>query len=124
MAAPTQQRKCAFGSEGGMSAKTASAIASSLKQKPDDAWLRRGQDIARRLSHQQWEIGDWLVEGCKKWERKAYDAAERILPEYRRETWRNLAYVARALETSRRSDVLSGSQHDADAALKPATEQE
>jgi hypothetical protein len=40
-----------------MSTSIASAVASSIKRKPDDAWLRRGQDIARRVSHQQWEIG-------------------------------------------------------------------
>ncbi len=107
-----------------MTLNTDSAIASSYKRKPDDAWLRRGEDIARSLSRHQWEIGDWLIEGSKKWERKAYDAAERIFPEYRRETLRNFAYVARAIETSRRSDVLSWSHHEAVAALKPDQQQE
>ena len=97
---------------------------SSRKSKPDSAWLDRGQAIARTVSRQQWEIGDWLVDGAKKWERKAYDAAERISPEYSRATLRNLAYVARAVETSRRSDVLSWSHHEAVAALKPAEQKE
>jgi hypothetical protein len=94
------------------------------KSKPDTAWLQHGQAIARNLSRQQWEIGDWLVEGCKKWERKAYGAAERIFPEYTRTTLRNLAYVARAVETSRRSDVLSWSHHEAVAAMKPDKQRE
>lgn len=107
-----------------MAGAIASAVASSIKHKPDEAWLRRGQNIARRVSRQQWEIGDWLVEGTKKWERKAYDAAERIFQNYNRATLRNLAYVARAVETSQRSDVLSWSHHEAVAAMKPAEQKE
>lgn len=97
------------------------------ERKVDQDWIHRGQRIADKLSRQQWEIGDWLAEGCDKWERKAYAAAERIFPDYARTSLRNFVYVARVFpnrppfeenETSRRMDV-SWSHHQLIAGFKP-----
>jgi hypothetical protein len=93
-------------------------------RKPDPVWLDRGRKLARTHSRQHWELGDWLVEGTKKWERRAYDAAERLFPDYDRKTLVNLAYVARALPTSRRRDSLSWSHHEAVAGMNETEQQQ
>jgi hypothetical protein len=50
-----------------------------------DAWQRQGEELVRLYQKTdaafeaiQWHIGDWLVQGEKKFEKKAYAEAERI----------------------------------------------
>jgi hypothetical protein len=82
-------------------------------------WVDRGKKLAAADSNRRFEIGDWLTEGVEKWNRETYDEAAEIFSHYTRETLRNFASVARAVETSRRNDLLSWSHHAAVAKFGP-----
>jgi hypothetical protein len=95
----------------------------------EQEWLICGRELAQAdalaqtdATARQFAIGDWLIEGEEKRSRKAYDDAAGIFTNYKRVTLRNLANVARSVQTSLRNDVLSWSYHAAVARFAKAPE--
>lgn len=64
-----------------------------------------------------WWVGDWLQYGATRWGEK-YSEAARITG-YDVKTLRNIAYVAKRFDLSRRRDKLTWSHHAELAQLKP-----
>lgn len=65
----------------------------------------------------QWWLADWMVYGSARWGEK-YVMAARVTG-YDSHTLRNMAYVARSVDSSRRRDNLSWSHHAEVSALDP-----
>lgn len=81
-------------------------------------WSQIGQELASRQRVLNWWIGDWWAAGQHRYGERAEIAAQGIFgKEY--QTLRNIASVARSIETSRRRDNLSWSHHVEVAALPP-----
>jgi hypothetical protein len=61
-------------------------------------WIEAGRRLAQQHKRVQWAIADWLVSGAALYpdQRAVYDAAERLFPDYTRESLRHLATTARA----------------------------
>lgn len=97
-----------------------STIDASLEDKADlfrEEWQKRGRELAADDSNRRFMIGDWIAEGAAKWDHTVYIMAGAIFPNMQKATLRNLAFVARAVPTSLRNDVLSWSHHTAVAAF-------
>jgi hypothetical protein len=80
-----------------------------------EAWAAIGQRIARITSGSAWSLGDWLIYGEKTYGERYRTALEATDFDYK--TLRNLAWVARAFEPSRRRSALSFSHHAEVASL-------
>lgn len=81
-------------------------------------WRERGLELAKEdaayqqgIAQRNFAIGDWLSDGEETYSRHAYQDAVEIFPHYTIEILRNFVYVARSIETSVRSDVLSWKHH-------------
>src|SRR2546422_8349537 len=68
----------------GMDTQTLEAPPQSKSEQPFDTWIQEGKDLFTNYQmsenaheNSQWEIGDWLVRGEKKF-KQAYAEAERI----------------------------------------------
>lgn len=79
-----------------------------------DEWLTEGRALAEHRERDQWALGDWVVQGERRYG-DLLQAAAAIGIDYG--VLRNLATVARKVEESRRRDSLSWSHHAAIAAL-------
>jgi hypothetical protein len=89
------------------------------------AWIKEGRSLAIAAKRQQFEIGDWLVVGEEKWQRKAYNEAVTIFTGHNRATLRNLAHVARKVPSSLRNyENLSWNHYAAVARFKPEYQRE
>jgi hypothetical protein len=64
-----------------------------------------------------WWVGDWLQYGSARWGEKYVEAAR--ITGYDVKTLRNIAYVARHFDLSRRRDTLTWSHHAEVAMLDP-----
>jgi hypothetical protein len=69
-----------------------------------------------------WWVGDWLQYGAARWGEK-YSEAARITG-YDVKTLRNIAYVAKRFDLSRRRDNLTWTHHTEVAALAPEQQDE
>jgi len=65
----------------------------------------------------QWWLGDWVRYGTRRWGEKYKEAAR--ITGYDVHSLRNIAYVARQVESSRRRDDLTWSHHAEVSSLEP-----
>jgi hypothetical protein len=84
-------------------------------------WVRAGQRLGALTRCSQWWLGDWVRYGTGRWGEK-YKEASRITG-YDVKTLRNIAYVAGAVDVSRRRDNLTWSHH-AEVCALDAVEQD
>lgn len=82
-----------------------------------DHWQRIGRQLQLADLAVQWWIGDWLNYGESRYGEKYTQAIEETGKA--KKTLMNYAYVAKAIETSRRRDVVDFSTHAEVASLKP-----
>lgn len=87
-----------------------------------DHWERIGRQLQLADMAVQWWIGDWLVFGERKYSEK-YSQALEDLTGRKTQTLMNYAYVAKAIEISRRREIVDFSTH-AEVASLPPEEQE
>lgn len=80
-------------------------------------WVRWGRRLGATSRVSNWWVGDWLEYGASRWGEK-YSEAARITG-YDVKTLRNIAYVARRFDLSRRRDKLTWSHHAEVAVLEP-----
>lgn len=84
------------------------------------AWEGIGQTLGQIASAHQWWMGDWWRYGEQEYgERFAQALDSRWKPQ----VWMNAAWVAGAIETSRRREVLSWGLHAEVASLPPADQE-
>lgn len=83
-------------------------------------WTRIGNKLLRSGKMLHWWIGDWLAYGLNKWGDTVKELKE--LTEYADQTLWNMAYVSRAVPSSRRREDLPWSFH-AEVASLPDDEQ-
>jgi hypothetical protein len=84
-----------------------------------EEWRGRGRELASKDTNRQFEIGDWILAGEERFQKKAYKEASIIFKGYNRASLRNLASVARQVPTSLRNDNLSWNHHLVVAKFKP-----
>lgn len=87
-----------------------------------DHWQRIGRQLQLADLAVQWWIGDWLVFGERKYSEKYSQALEESTGR-KTQTLMNYAYVAKAVEISRRRENVDFSTH-AEVASLPPDEQE
>jgi hypothetical protein len=80
-------------------------------------WVEVGRQFGAMGRVSNWWIGDWIEYGTTKWGEK-YVEASRITG-YDVKSLRNIAYVARQVDLSRRRDKLRWSHHSEVAGLEP-----
>jgi hypothetical protein len=80
-------------------------------------WVRWGRRLGATSRVSNWWVGDWLQYGASKWGEK-YSEAARITG-YDVKTLRNIAYIAKRFDLSRRRDKLTWSHHAEVAQLEP-----
>ncbi len=80
-------------------------------------WVRWGYRLGATSRVSNWWVGDWLQYGASRWGEK-YSEAARITG-YDVKTLRNIVYVARRFDLSRRRDKLTWSHHAEVAQLEP-----
>lgn len=81
------------------------------------AWVHTGHRLGAMTRCSQWWLGDWIHYGTARWGEKYKEAAR--ITGYDVQTLRNIAYVARQVDVSRRRDNLSWSHHAEVCALEP-----
>lgn len=84
-----------------------------------DQWLSVGRKLMLADKAVQWAIGDWWVYGDHRYGERAAAAIDPDTGENRLQRYMDYGFVARAIETSRRREVLSWSAHREVAALEP-----
>lgn len=80
-------------------------------------WIRWGRRLGVMGRVSNWWIGDWLQYGAVRWGEKYTEAAR--ITGYDVKTLRNIAYVAKRFDLSRRRDKLTWSHHAEVAVLDP-----
>lgn len=80
-------------------------------------WVRWGRRLGATSRVSNWWVGDWLEYGASRWGEKYSEAAK--ITGYDVKTLRNIAYVARRFDLSRRRDNLTWSHHAEVAVLEP-----
>ena len=83
-----------------------------------DEWEAIGTKLQAASAAVHWWLGDWWAFGDAKYGERAAQAMDPEFP-WAFQTCRDAAWVSRAIETSRRRDVLSWSHHREVAALEP-----
>jgi hypothetical protein len=81
------------------------------------AWVEVGRQLGAMSRVSNWWVGDWLQYGTVKWGEKYVEAAR--ITGYDVKTLRNISYVAKRFDLSRRRDKLTWSHHAELAVLKP-----
>ena len=84
-----------------------------------EEWRGRGRELASKDTTRQFEIGDWILAGEERLQKKAYKEAAIIFKGYNRASLRNLASVARQVSASLRNDKLSWNHHLVVAKFNP-----
>lgn len=82
-----------------------------------EVWEQIGKKLSLMNGAMQWLIGDWLNFGEAKYGEKYAQAINDLGLEYG--TLRNIAWVAKTIEMSRRRDNVSWSIHQSVSGLKP-----
>jgi hypothetical protein len=80
-------------------------------------WVEVGRQFGAMSRVSNWWIGDWIEYGTAKWGEKYVEAAR--ITGYDVKSLRNIAWVARQVDLSRRRDNLRWSHHETIAALEP-----
>jgi hypothetical protein len=80
-------------------------------------WIQWGCRLGTMSRVSNWWVGDWLQYGTSRWGEK-YSEAARITG-YDVKTLRNIVYVAKRFDLSRRRDKLTWSHHAEVAVLEP-----
>ncbi|MFG1780616.1 LmbU family transcriptional regulator [Micromonospora sp. NPDC049048] len=86
-----------------------------------DDWADAGFRISRLVDSFAWCLGDWLIYGQERYERRYAETVERVGLEY--QTLRNYAWIARKFPIGRRREELSF-QHHTEVAALPEPEQD
>jgi hypothetical protein len=81
------------------------------------AWVEVGYRLGAMSRVSRWWVGDWLQYGEAKWGKKYAEAAR--ITGYDVKTLRNISYVAKRFDLSRRRDKLTWSHHAELAGLMP-----
>ena len=81
-------------------------------------WLMAGKRLGSVTRSCQWWLGDWIRYGNGRWGEKYKEAAR--ITGYDVQSLRNFAYVAGAVDVSRRRDDLTWSHHAEIAGVEPA----
>jgi len=97
--------------------RTTSVAWSPARELDVRGWLLTGKRLGTVTRSSQWWLGDWVRYGTGRWGEK-YKEASRITG-YDVHSLRNIAYVAGAIEPSRRRDDLTYSHHAEVSALEP-----
>lgn len=84
-------------------------------------WVRWGRRLGAMSRVSNWWVGDWLQYGTARWGEKYVEAAR--ITGYDVKTLRNIAYVAKRFDLSRRRDKLTWSHH-AEVAVFESQEQD
>lgn len=84
-----------------------------------DEWLGVGRKLMLADKAVQWAIGDWWIYGDHAYGERASAAIDPASGENRLQRYMDYGFVARAIETSRRREVLSWSAHREVAGLEP-----
>ncbi len=79
-------------------------------------WVRWGRRLGAMSRVSSWWVGDWLQYGASRWGEKYAEAAR--ITGYDVKTLRNMAYVAKRFDLSRRRDKLTWSHHAEVAVLE------
>lgn len=87
-----------------------------------EAWVIAGRRLGTISRGSQWWVADWMLYGSGRWGEKYVLAAK--ITGYDSQTLRNMAYVARSVDLSRRRDNLSWSHHAEVSALDPDEQDE
>lgn len=82
------------------------------------AWVEVGRRLGAMSRVSSWWVGDWLQYGTAKWGEKYAEAAR--ITGYDVKTLRNISYVAKRFDLSRRRDKLTWSHHAELAVLEPS----
>jgi hypothetical protein len=85
-------------------------------------WVQWGRRLGAMSRVSNWWIGDWLQYGAARWGEKYSEAARITGCDVK--TLRNIAYVARRFDLSRRRDKLTWTHHAELAALLPEQQDE
>ncbi len=80
-------------------------------------WVMTGRKLGTISRGSQWWVADWMAYGSARWGEKYVMAAK--VTGYDSQTLRNMVYVARSVDLSRRRDNLSWSHHAEVSALDP-----
>jgi hypothetical protein len=83
-----------------------------------EQWADMGRRITRVASGSMWSLGDWLIYGERTYGERYRSALDATQFDY--QTLRNVAWVARSFDMSRRRDALSFSHHAEVAGLSQA----
>ena len=83
---------------------------------PFDQWQAFGEVLGRAERSVQWWMGDWWRYGDRAYGERAAQALD---SRFSFQSWMDAGWVAGAVETSRRREVLSWSHHKEVAALGP-----
>jgi hypothetical protein len=86
------------------------------------AWLAAGASLAEFGRVNNWWVGDWIRCGNARWGAKYVEAAR--ITGLDGKTLRNIAYVAKQFDLSRRRDNLTWTHHAEVAALTPEQQDE
>lgn len=86
-----------------------------------DHWERIGRQLQLADLAVQWWIGDWLNYGESRYGEKYAQAIDEF--GRKKQTLMNYAYVAKAIEPSRRREIVDFSTHAEIASLKPADQE-
>ncbi len=91
----------------------------------EEEWKSTGEAFSALDQARDWAIGDWLNAGADHSyiKRGRYDEAEVLFPVRTRRRLRNLAYVARKVESSRRRDDSLDIGHHEEVAARPVDHQ-
>jgi hypothetical protein len=84
-------------------------------------WVRWGRRLGAMSRVSNWWVGDWLQYGAARWGEKYVEAAR--ITGYDVKTLRNIVYVAKRFDLSRRRDKLTWSHH-AEVAVLDSQEQD
>jgi hypothetical protein len=87
------------------------------KELEHPEWVRWGYRLGATSRVSNWWVGDWLQYGASRWGEKYAEAAR--ITGYDVKTLRNIVYVARRFDLSRRRDKLTWSHHAEVAQLEP-----
>lgn len=84
-------------------------------------WVGWGRRLGTMSRVSNWWVGDWLQYGAARWGEKYTEAAR--ITGYDVKTLRNIAYVAKQFDSSRRRDNLTWTHH-AEVAALPSEQQD
>lgn len=86
-----------------------------------EQWAETGPKLSRLVDAFSWCLGDWLVYGQEKYDKRYIEAIDKVGLDY--QTLRNYAWISRKFQTARRRESLSFQHHAEVAALLPSEQE-